>query len=473
MINILGVRIFYQYQSRLLQSGFSALFGPKFQELVLKLSFTLANATSHSGGVTKIPDILGIIARAKTSNDAVTTSKEVALIGQYVCNSEPARFQERGIMDYASNSVNLDIELLEDVREEACQGMDAFDTIMTMEASSGVQRVTAMCSFLMQILERMAKRLEVFYYKLAQHSIYQPEIELHPARTRWDLVRRRIRDGSLFVLARVVAVEAQPTYKHSKETVGFDNILSQVKQTIQNAPPIPSQPILLTEQHLARAKVAENAPSAMESYENGSAVRRMSSFIDSNQRAMRRLSRIPATAASGLEQLMKLAGQQTMAAPGMPTPPSSRGSSRSPPGGAVSDLSAISGAEALVAAMKLNKRAAVHEDTSTVSRLDMGSGQGAMTSREMSPPSLPSVDGKTVMRTMMSNLNNRSRSMAAPASPSSSGDDRGRRRAPISAHTEGMSLSHRVRSSPSTLRSLRLREIVNDQARESRLSASN
>ncbi|TDZ54341.1 hypothetical protein CTRI78_v006411 [Colletotrichum trifolii] len=28
LINMLGVRIFYQYQSRLLQSGFSALFGP-------------------------------------------------------------------------------------------------------------------------------------------------------------------------------------------------------------------------------------------------------------------------------------------------------------------------------------------------------------------------------------------------------------------------------------------------------------
>jgi sulfite reductase alpha subunit-like flavoprotein/predicted heme/steroid binding protein len=460
MINILGVRIFYQYQSRLLQSGFSALFGAKFQELVLKLSFTMANATSHSGGITKLPDILGIIARAKTSPDAVATSKETALIGQYVCNSEPARFQERGIMDYASKSVNLDIELLEDIREEACQGMDAFDTIMTMEASSGEQRVTAMCSFLMQILERMAKRLEVFYAKLAQYSIYQPAIELNPARTRWDFVRRRIRDRSFFVLTRDVAVEAaQPTYIASKETVTFDNVLSQVQQTIRNMPTPSPRPMQLTEQHLARAEVSKEAPSAMEAYENGRAARRISSFIDSNKRAMRRLSRLPASPPLGLEQLMELAGQQTLAAAqGMPTPPSSRGSGRSTPADEVPDpTDTMRGAEALVEAMRRDRR-----EVGSYGSAGTGMGQrhGTVISRGVSPPPSASIDAKTVMRTMMSNLNTRSRSSpTVPAPPSLSGDDKGRRSNPTMSQYTGRvaSLSHRSRSSTSSIRSLRMR----------------
>ncbi|CRK27193.1 hypothetical protein BN1723_018301, partial [Verticillium longisporum] len=110
-------------------------------------------------------------------------------------------------MDYASRSVSLDMALLEDIREEACHGMDAFGTVMELEATSDAQRVAAMCSFLMKVLERMAKRLEVFYAQLAQCSIYRPELERNPARTRWELVRRRIRDGSLFVLARRAVME--------------------------------------------------------------------------------------------------------------------------------------------------------------------------------------------------------------------------------------------------------------------------
>ena len=43
--NTIAIRTFYEYQSRLLQGGFAALFGAKLQELVLRLSFSLANAS--------------------------------------------------------------------------------------------------------------------------------------------------------------------------------------------------------------------------------------------------------------------------------------------------------------------------------------------------------------------------------------------------------------------------------------------
>ncbi|KDN70089.1 putative sulfite reductase flavoprotein alpha-component [Colletotrichum sublineola] len=337
LINMLGVRTFYQYQSRLLQGGFSALFGPKFQELVLKLSFTMANM-APVGPDARLPDILGIIARAKTSADAVATSREVSRVGQFICDSEPARLMERGIMDYANRSVQLDMELLEDIREEACHGMDAFETVMSLDASSDAQRVAALCRFLMQILERMAKRLEVFYSKLAQCSIYRPEIEQNPARTRWDLVRRRIRDGSLFVLAQSAVMGGSPPSYKPAETVVFDNVLAQIQQTIRSAPRAPGPPAAtaqqstqLNERHRVRAEAPINGTSAFESHQNSNALNRMSTFIDKNMRAIRRLSRIPPQMSLNMSfEQMVAANQPQFHANGVATPPSSRGSSRSP-----------------------------------------------------------------------------------------------------------------------------------------------
>lgn len=70
LFNMGGVRRYYHHQSRLLQGGFSALFGGKLQEMYLKLSFTLANASVGSSAG-RIPDVLGTIARAKGSSDAI------------------------------------------------------------------------------------------------------------------------------------------------------------------------------------------------------------------------------------------------------------------------------------------------------------------------------------------------------------------------------------------------------------------
>lgn len=92
LFNMGGVRRFYHYQSRLLQGGFSALFSAKLQELYLKISFILATNSSAS---IKLSDVLGIVARAKSSADAITASNEISQIGQFTCNSESARHHEK------------------------------------------------------------------------------------------------------------------------------------------------------------------------------------------------------------------------------------------------------------------------------------------------------------------------------------------------------------------------------------------
>lgn len=476
MINMLGVRIFYQYQSRLLQSGFSGLFGAKFQELVLKLSFAMVNAASLSGSdlssETKLPDILGIVARAKSCADATATSAEVSLIGEYVCNGAPARFQERGIMDYANKSVQLDMELLEDIREEACRGMEAFGTVMALEqdgADSGAERVTAMCSILMHILERMARRLEVFYSRLAQHTIYRPEIEHNPARTRWGLVRRRIRDGSLFVLAtRAGAVPDEAQALSRAHRVDFQSVLSRVQQTIEQTPA--ARPAMgvhhekpLNERHYARALVPADAPSAVETYENTSAARRMSAFIDSNKRAMRRLSRVPATyLETTLGQMLKdadVAGHGSI-----PTPPASSPETSPSP---TKSLASGAPVEDMMMKMKLNRRPASRPPSSAS---DMRSRNPGMMMRGMTiTPERTRSNSPTHARTiipiapvsLINNssagarpLNTRSRSSAAYSVPEDLQAVRERSRG-RSSSTEVVA-THRPRASTSTLRSFQL-----------------
>jgi cytochrome b involved in lipid metabolism len=414
MINMLGVRIFYQYQSRLLQSGFSALFGPKFQELVLKLSFAMANS-APPGSNTKLPDILGIIARAKTSADAVATSKEVSLIGHFICDSESARFQERGIIDYANKSVQLDIELLEDIREEACAGMDGFDSLMDLKTSSDQQRMTATCSFLMQILERMAKRLEFFYSKLAQFSIYQPEMERNPARTRWNLVRRRIRDGSFFILAQNTTVGDAPAYKPTQTTVEFDRVLSQVQHTISKAPrwPNSSEPMQLNDVHRARLQAPANGASAFESHENSTALNRMSKFIDKNMRAMRRLSKVPPVPL-GFDQLSLRA---PIATRGIATPPPSRGSSRSPSRDFLS--SNVSLTHSHDPSMDfMNPRAGIQRRYTNTSDTGQVLGRpSSMTHLPPSPAPTPPLNPAMAFQSMIGKLNVRSRVGTLPISP--------------------------------------------------------
>jgi hypothetical protein len=289
----------------------------------------LANVSSTSGP-TKLPDVLGIIARAKGSNDAVCTSNEISQVGQFVCNSDAARHHEKGIIAYAQRSVEFDMEFLESIREEACAGMDAFGTVMEMEASSETQRTLAAATFLMQVMERMAHRLEGFYAKLARYSVFQPAMERNPARARWNILKRKIRDGSFFALATQASMESMSAFRGQRlpDGVEFDQVIHHIQASLDSAPVATPRKMTLNEQHAARVESTANGGSSYEQHQHGSAIKAISSFMDNNKRAIRRLSKIPQ--AINLEQLMQTYGSMPQAMNGLPTPPSSRSSSRSP-----------------------------------------------------------------------------------------------------------------------------------------------
>ncbi|KAF2451420.1 hypothetical protein P171DRAFT_5856 [Karstenula rhodostoma CBS 690.94] len=374
LFNMGGVRRFYHYQSRLLQGAFSALFGPKVQEMYLKISFAFANAAS-SATPSKLPDVLGIIARAKGSSDAVKASNEISQIGQFTCNSESARHHEKGIIAYAQRSVQYDMEFLEAIRDEACTGMDSFGNIMELDAASDSQRIAALSAFLMQVLERMAKRLEGFYTKLARHSVFQPGLERNPARARWNILKRRIRDGSFFVLSRSVNISTASTYQPAVgEFVDFDQIVSQIELNLEHADLRSHRNLDLNEQHAVRAMNTSDGAPAYEQHNQTNALKAISAFISDNKRAIRRLSKLPQ--AINLEQLMQAYGSMSPVPNGLPTPPSSRSTSRSP---------SINGGRGSLSLARRNTVADNHSGAALQRRNTATSEDSAMTPTHMSP----------------------------------------------------------------------------------------
>lgn len=412
LINIKGIRSFYQYQSRLLQGGFSAMFGPQFQELILKLSFAIANS-STDGASTKLPDVLGVIARAKTSENAVRISRQVAQIGEFTRDANGARFHERGIISYASKSVQLDMALLEDIRQEACYGMDALESLADVDHSDS-QTLTTLATFLIQILERMAKRLEVFYSNLAQHTIVKPAIERNPARTRWHVLRQRIRDGSFFILTQSTVMGAEPSYIPGKmqNTVDFDRVMSHIQQTLadqqQPQPARGRSPPTLNQMHIQRTEAPKNGASAFESHMNGTALQNMSSFVNKNMRAIRRLSKLPPMPANF----------DIMARPPLPALSNSRGIITPP----LSRSSSLSPSHKMMAgATGLNIRG-MPAAPNYSPPLVQGYGFPGMQLQAGAAPGLPPtppLDGAAAIGSMMGKLNVRSRSTTRAASPSS------------------------------------------------------
>lgn len=329
LFNIGGVRKFYQFQSRLMQNGFSALFGAKLQEIYLKLSFSLASSGAPN---IQLPDVVGIITRAQSSQDAAVASKEVSQIGEFVCNqSSTAQFHENGILSYAQTVTQMDLTFIEQVLDEACTAMDVFDKLATMEDTNS-RKLMKLSVFLLSILERIAKRLEGFYGSLARESIYHPEAEYNPARSRWNMLRRKIKDGSFFTLAQMPQLNNDGgssvfrTPGKGNDTVDFSHVFASVQRSLQTAPSVKgqsnrgrsnhSEPGRLADAHTARAATSSSAASTFETREQQNALNRMSIFVRDNRASINRLSRMPAD--YDYAKLMATYGEEQPPVPDVP-----------------------------------------------------------------------------------------------------------------------------------------------------------
>lgn len=276
----------------------------------MKLSFTLMSAQTSDS---RLPDVMGIVARAQSSPAAAAAQKEVAQIGEYVCDSSTAQAFERGIIQYAQAVTELDMQFLEQIREEICTGMDGFDLVMSMKSTSGTtvgkQRLFKLAAFLVSLLERIAERLDTFYVELSAQSLYHPEIEPNPARARWRLVRRRIYDGSFFIYTQDLSFDSIPSFEFptasKRISISFDRVISQANEMVaaslhrQRASEdhenlsilIQRPPRRLADAHLHRAEDTGRGLSSFERHIDRKAANRISTFLTGNMKAIRRLSR--------------------------------------------------------------------------------------------------------------------------------------------------------------------------------------
>jgi cytochrome b involved in lipid metabolism len=303
-INIGGIIKFYQFQSRLMQNGFSTLFGARFQEIYLKISYSLANAVTPD---VRLPDGVGTITRAQAGSDAAKAMREILAIGQFVSNNaRTAHFHENGILKYAQRVTELDITFLEQIRDEVAEGINAFYLVASMGEPTGMNQIK-LASYLLSVLECIAARVEVYYGSLSQELVYRPEIENNPARTRWHSIRQKIRDRSFFVLSKPLTMPHNDDFFSGLPTrsaldVSFAQILASAQHTIQSnsqssqsqSPSEPQQPRRLADMHTARAAQNSQASSTFESQQQNVALKRMSNFISANMSNIGRLSRLPA-----------------------------------------------------------------------------------------------------------------------------------------------------------------------------------
>jgi hypothetical protein len=205
--------------------------------------------------------------------------------------------------------------------------------------------------------------LDTYYVELSAQSIHHPEIEDNPARARWNLVRRRIRDGSFFIYAQDLTLEStfhdrfqeesETTSPRSiavpraraRESISFERIISQANEMVaQRIPvielnPVAAVPRRLADAHSVRASDPGNrsATSSYEKHLDRKAAQRVSTFISGNLKAIRRLSRMDISSTAldhALGSLRDLPRQTLSVEPPHPrsvySPPNERASSRPP-----------------------------------------------------------------------------------------------------------------------------------------------
>lgn len=214
------------------------------------------------------------------------------------------------------------------------------------------QRTIKLCAFLMEVIERMANRFEAFYAKMGQQSIYQPRAESNPARARWGRVRQLVKAGSFFVLATDMQLDmsASSSAKNFRPDrsgggeVDFTHVITAAQRKLENTSRDRFRadrdrvdasgnlrPLRLAEAHLERGN-AGSGGSEFENHEDNVAIKRMSSFINTNMKAIRRMSRMP-TSDMNYQTIMDTYGRDSPPPPPVPalnirsTP--SRSSSRS------------------------------------------------------------------------------------------------------------------------------------------------
>ena len=88
---------------------------------------------------TRLPDVLGTVARANESPASATVAREVAQIGKWVCSSHEVQYHERSLLRYAQAVTQIDLAFLESIRDYCATGLEAFDAAEIRETEDETQ----------------------------------------------------------------------------------------------------------------------------------------------------------------------------------------------------------------------------------------------------------------------------------------------------------------------------------------------
>ena len=66
-----------------------------------------------------------------------------------------------------------------------------------------------LATLLMSVLQKLVGRLDTFYRTAAMELLLKPKEELNSARTRWNIIRSKIEDGSFFTLCEPLEFGAE------------------------------------------------------------------------------------------------------------------------------------------------------------------------------------------------------------------------------------------------------------------------
>ncbi|KAI8812200.1 hypothetical protein BJ742DRAFT_880965 [Cladochytrium replicatum] len=214
MVNVAGIRKFYQLQSRMLTRGFPSLLGTRLNDLHLKLSFCFVTMDDQ-GTDALIPDIVGMANKALSSAAAARTRKEIARLGELVSDTNmdhSVQLFERGVFEYVEKGTLLDMQLLKAIRAQICAGIEdlfAFGEHVKGVAASrapiesvGMGVHNSAVNLLRSLFERLEgamNALQLFFSESSRLTAFRPEIERNPARGRWRLLRRVVLDGTFML----------------------------------------------------------------------------------------------------------------------------------------------------------------------------------------------------------------------------------------------------------------------------------
>jgi len=151
--------------------------------------------------------------------------------------------------------------------------------------------------FLISVLDRLAARLDTFYLTMANELLLRPEQELNPARTRWNIVRSKIREGSFFTLCEPLELGSPSNHFRSWQRiihhVKFQDIITRAKEIIATETDLSKKheeirdmdrPLGLAAAHIARASNQE--ASSFEEHIHADTMSRMSQFMENHSEAL-------------------------------------------------------------------------------------------------------------------------------------------------------------------------------------------